>query len=1056
VATKSFYLTATTGDGWRALSESTQAAATNADGWAVGTGATLHAEYAVGVERASTVFTGTTVPDGTLDTTLKDAFRTPVLAGDFAAGNWTFNFVLRPVTVAGTQNGRIRFRLIKADADGSSATEITSAQQQGSLVGAMASTTTDYTSTLTFDPGAFSLRDQYLFIQIAWERTAAGSMSTSDVNWRTGSSASLGTRIVTTDFTATPTQTVRTVLGGKLAGVDSYDQSNYSTSVSLITTGHGVAQSFVGNGGELDSASFFLSRTSGHTGPVRAEVYQASGTHGTNAVPQLSALAVSDTVDISTFPVLTTFQLGSFVFQDANRITLTNGTTYCVGIFDRGTSGSGWNIGVDDTAPTHAGNGSRLISGWSATAYDTIFGIYTRTPDTLYAPTVFAAPPADQGIAGTTLAAGSVAREPSVAYAITTPGQWLADSYAFSEAGLQTQIDVNDPGAAQSIVGDGRLVDVAVFMLGRGIFTTGGTVSASLYASTGTHGTNAIPIGSPLATSATVAAMSLPLREAAEVALGQPVSFVFDAANRVTLTNGVTYCIAVEYASPGGGGNVVYVYNDFSAPSHSGNAVRKPSGVWTAAAAIDRVFQVWTRTYAQTFAPTVAQQLNLPTIASYATLQVEPGTASDDLDLNDYRHGQSFLTAAPFSAIEIQASFVTPPDGTLVLEVVTGAITSSTVLASATMAGSALPATPWIRFTLNTVIVPSGATTYYWRLKRTSFVSGALTTYRSAASIYADGQGWLYVFATGTWQVQTYDRLMRLVRPLSGPTVVAAQAVTGTTIASGSVAQEPSVAYGILVGWQAVVDQFAFSNRLDTLVYFNAVEAFAQSITGSGQLVDHLLVLMHRTSLATSGTLVARLYATTGTHGTSAKPTGSALADSDPVDVATLPAGAPASDVTPRMVSFAFTGANRIALTNGTIYCWAVELDTKTGDLVHIWRGTNGHAGNRSSRNTSGVWTASTTTDFVFQLWSATGAQAFAPTVTIVAPAQAITAACISSGGYTDELVYWALNENTGTTSADATGHGHTLTIDAAGSWVTGKFGASALHCDGTGKAAHA
>jgi hypothetical protein len=92
VATKSFYLTATTGDGWRALSESTQAAATNADGWAVGTGATLHAEYAVGVERASTVFTGTTVPDGTLDTTLKDAFRTPVLAGDFAAGNWTVAF----------------------------------------------------------------------------------------------------------------------------------------------------------------------------------------------------------------------------------------------------------------------------------------------------------------------------------------------------------------------------------------------------------------------------------------------------------------------------------------------------------------------------------------------------------------------------------------------------------------------------------------------------------------------------------------------------------------------------------------------------------------------------------------------------------------------------------------------------------------------------------------------------------------------------------------------------------------------------------------------------
>ncbi len=206
---KSYYLRdALTAEGWRELSESTQAAATinasGGDGWIVGTGTTNHSKYEArtdATERASTTFDATTYPTGTLDTTLKDAFRiTSTLNGDFASGDWEAHLVVRGITSAGAHDGRARFRIIKADADGSNATEITSAQQQGAQVNNISSTA-DFDSNLTFNPGAFSISNQYLFVQIAWERIGAGGMTTTDVHFRTGVSSTQGTRIITADFT---------------------------------------------------------------------------------------------------------------------------------------------------------------------------------------------------------------------------------------------------------------------------------------------------------------------------------------------------------------------------------------------------------------------------------------------------------------------------------------------------------------------------------------------------------------------------------------------------------------------------------------------------------------------------------------------------------------------------------------------------------------------------------------------------------------------------------------------------------------------------------------
>jgi hypothetical protein len=205
MAAINLYLANATSDSWRRLSESTQTAATINDGWVVGTGSTNHSAYFVGVERAASTFADTNPPDGSLDTTNFDAFRSEnPYTGTFASGNWEFHFVVRSVTSTTGQDGRIRFRLFKADANGGNAVEITGSQQQGSLITDVDSGT-DEDSTLTFNPGAFSIDNQYLFVQVAWERTGAATMSTADVNWRTGSSTSAGTRIVTADFTPTRT-----------------------------------------------------------------------------------------------------------------------------------------------------------------------------------------------------------------------------------------------------------------------------------------------------------------------------------------------------------------------------------------------------------------------------------------------------------------------------------------------------------------------------------------------------------------------------------------------------------------------------------------------------------------------------------------------------------------------------------------------------------------------------------------------------------------------------------------------------------------------------------
>jgi hypothetical protein len=184
-----------------------------ATGWVVGTGSTNHSAMFKEVERAASTFANTTPPDGSLDTTNIDFIPdlSGPYSGTFASANWTINFNVRAVTGGGAQDGRIRFRLFRgSNSDGTSATEITAAQQQCSIVTDV-TTDADFNSSLTFNPGEITLTNEYLFVQVAWERTGAAGMTNHDIAIRTGAAGPTGTYMVTSDFTASAANKKRTI-----------------------------------------------------------------------------------------------------------------------------------------------------------------------------------------------------------------------------------------------------------------------------------------------------------------------------------------------------------------------------------------------------------------------------------------------------------------------------------------------------------------------------------------------------------------------------------------------------------------------------------------------------------------------------------------------------------------------------------------------------------------------------------------------------------------------------------------------------------------------------
>ena len=201
---------------------------------------------------------------------------------------------------------------------------------------------------------------------------------------------------------------------------------------------------------------------------------------------------------------------------------------------------------------------------------------------------------------------------------------------------------------------------------------------------------------------------------------------------------------------------------------------------------------------------------------------------------------------------------------------------------------------------------------------------------------------------------------------LSTTTMGTAVALGERTVIGISVDGKTQLAWGHSSGITAgpTYDSYAEANS-DSELTLNSggVVGVGQSFTGEagiGSTLASAKFYMKKTNSPT-GNAVAKVYAAFGTDGVSAIPSGAALATSGNFDVSTLTGSL-------ALVTFTFTGANKIALTRDTVYIVTVEYAGGDGtDNIQVgYDGSSpAHAGNYVSL-TGSVWTANAARDTVF------------------------------------------------------------------------------------------
>lgn len=154
------------------LQVTTPTATTSVTGWTVGAvAAGVFSRQTYNSEVPSTNFTGTSQPSGSPVVSAQDCWRYGPSIGTFSLGTWYSSVSVIAVTSGGDRNGRARFRLWRSNnADGTGATEITASAgvMVGSRVTAL-STTVAQSSSASAQIAAFSVVNEYLFLQVAWE-----------------------------------------------------------------------------------------------------------------------------------------------------------------------------------------------------------------------------------------------------------------------------------------------------------------------------------------------------------------------------------------------------------------------------------------------------------------------------------------------------------------------------------------------------------------------------------------------------------------------------------------------------------------------------------------------------------------------------------------------------------------------------------------------------------------------------------------------------------------------------------------------------------------------
>jgi hypothetical protein len=160
----------------------------------------------------------------------------------------------------------------------------------------------------------------------------------------------------------------------------------------------------------------------------------------------------------------------------------------------------------------------------------------------------------------------------------------IVDSY--SESNVSGYYGTSEPFLstfeAQSFTGNGGTLASVKFYVKK-IGSPTANAYAFIHTHTGTFGTNGTPTGSALATSDGVAYSGISTSATL-------VEFTFSGANKITLTNGTRYFVAITSTQTSGNGLDVGV--DETSPSHAGNQAYF-DGMWVSVGGADDAFYVY-------------------------------------------------------------------------------------------------------------------------------------------------------------------------------------------------------------------------------------------------------------------------------------------------------------------------------------------------------------------------------------------------------------------------------------------------------------------------------
>lgn len=166
-----------------------------------------------------------------------------------------------------------------------------------------------------------------------------------------------------------------------------------------------------------------------------------------------------------------------------------------------------------------------------------------------------------------------------------------------------------------------------------------------------------------------------------------------------------------------------------------------------------------------------------------------------------------------------------------------------------------------------------------------------------------------------------------------------------------------------------LVDSYSESNQ-NTQLWMNTIQdrnAVGQSFTGNGTILNSAKFYLKKSGSPT-GSVYAKIYAQTGTYGDrySDKPTGLELSVSDAVDITTV-------GTNWSLITFIFTGENKIELENGVHYCtecyWGLDGET---NALAVGRDDSSpsHSGSGNMYDISeGVWYVSASADTCFYVY---------------------------------------------------------------------------------------